>query len=50
MSRATHKVAGDYPLFPRGWVILAAALFAWSGLIGIAIVIRALIALAGGVS
>jgi hypothetical protein len=50
MTRPTHKVAPDYPLAGRGWLILAAALLAWSALIGVAGSVVALIALAGGVS
>ena len=47
MTRAARKSAPDYPLAGRGWLILAAALLAWSVFIGVAGSVVALIALAG---
>lgn len=49
MNRTARVSAPDYPLFPRGWMILAAALLAWSAFIGVAGSVMALIAHLGGV-
>lgn len=49
MSRSVRKHAPDYPLFPRGLVILGWALLAWAAFVGVAGSVMALIALVGGV-
>lgn len=48
MIRTTHKPSTDYPLFPHGWAMLAAALLTWSAFIGVAVSVMALIAHLGG--